>query len=194
MGINQKCLADHDHYENTAAVLGAILLFRHVVELWVHTKQNKRKIICKFKTKCCGTVYNVNILIIIYFLVCAIFGGGSLLFINSGTELMNCQKYLNISVTTDNMVSIFMIIYFIYESTQSRDYVFLERAALNIVTAEQENTQSLMEGSFRQPKNKEFVEWDKSDCKMEEKFELKNQLVDRDNDGSYELIDVLIPR
>ena len=74
---------------------------------------------------------------------------------------MNCQKYLTISVLLDNLVSVMMILYYLYESTQSRDYVYLERAALNIVTAEQENLDTLMEGSFKKDKKKDFVYWNK---------------------------------
>ena len=125
---------------------------------------------------------------------CGVISGASINFIFSGTELMNCQKYLTISVLLDNLVSVMMILYYLYESTQSRDYVYLERAALNIVTAEQENLDTLMEGSFKKDKKKDFVYWNKDNQTLEEGLIVENHLIDEDNDGDFDLINVLIDR
>lgn len=49
-----------------------------------------------------------------------------------------------------------------------------------------------MEGSFHKKKKHEFVLWDKGNEEMEDKIEIKNRLKDDDNDGYYELEDILM--
>ena len=67
----------------------------------------------------------------------------------------------------------------------------MERSALNIVRAEQEIVDLIMEGSFRKAKVNEFVLWNMGDEEMEDKLNVKNRLSDNDADGSYEIQDVL---
>ena len=67
----------------------------------------------------------------------------------------------------------------------------MERSALNIVRAEQEIVDLIMEWSFRKAKVNEFVLWNMGDEEMEDKLNVKNRLSDNDADGSYEIQDVL---
>lgn len=62
---------------------------------------------------------------------------------------MNCQKYLKIGVITDGWVSVLMVVYRIWEGSQSSEYVYFERAALRILKREQENLDELMSTTFR---------------------------------------------
>ena len=51
-----------------------------------------------------------------------------------------------------------------------------------------------MEWSFKKDKKNDFVYWNKEDSTLEEGLVVENHLIDEDNDGDFDLINVLIER
>lgn len=51
-----------------------------------------------------------------------------------------------------------------------------------------------MEGSFKKDKKNDFVYWNKDNTTMEEGLTVENHLIDEDNDGDFDLVNVLIDR
>jgi len=74
------------------------------------------------------------------------------------SEHLECQKFLKLSVLTDNIVSFSMVFMMLFEKTviEQENYSQVERAALKLLKGDQEKVDSIMEQVFNKDSKIQF--------------------------------------
>ena len=122
--------------------------------------------------KCFGTKTKQNILMWIFIIVWFIVTGLSQGYINMNDD-MECQKFLKLTVLSDNIVSFGAIIMMLFEKTitEYENYSQVERSALRLLKRDQEKVDQIMEQVFNKTKKNEFDQYDKTNPDEDEEHQ-----------------------